>query len=83
MDSTNDDSETDEEEINGWLIEHRLENYLQNEKYTAAPDILKPMSDFVSISTSIIPAKNTPNKQKFTVRPSAEIQLPSRINFPD
>ena len=69
--------------MTGWLIEHRLENYLQTEKYTAAPEILKPMSDFITTVSSVLPSINTPIKQKFTVRPSADIHLPSRINFPD
>ena len=48
MDSNTDDSEEEEQEASGWTIENRIENYMQTEKYTAAPELLKPVCSFIT-----------------------------------
>ena len=48
MDSTADDSEEEEQDTSGWTIENRIENYMQTEKYTAAPELMKPISSVIT-----------------------------------
>ena len=60
MDSTTDDSEEEEQEAPGWTIENRIENYMQTEKYTAAPELLKPVCSFITNESELYKAKNTP-----------------------